>query len=594
MKKYIHYCWFGGKKLSKLANDCLKSWEKFLPDYEIKRWDETNCNINECPFVKEAYENKKYAFVADYFRTKVLNEYGGIYFDTDMKVIKDISKILKDKTILGFEDSGNIAAGFWYEPQENGFITKELLQYYQSQSCFDMEHIYNYSIPKLITKILNKDGLIMDFETICDYENITIYPREYFYPLSYDKQNNIFTDNTYMVHYYDASWTPKREQREVKLVRKYGNGKAKMIIAKRQNITRRLKKIAKCLLFPLVNYRNKKRLLNKIMMEKQNFKKELELIKNNDVLAIYRKEWLGTSAATKDMFPNNIGINNIESDDYENFLVYALINTQSRLIIFSAFDLSWINLIKKIKKVNPQQRLKILWHGSNAMNIEQYDWQVMKTIFELLDNKIIESIGFVKKSLYEFYKSKGYNVEFVMNYVSLSKISVAKKKSDKVRIGVYASGDRWLKNFYNQLSAASMIENHIIDCIPINEKTLEFGKLIKAKITGSQTLITREEMLERLSCNDINLYVTFVECAPILPLESFEMGVPCITSKNHHYWENTKLGEYVLVDSPDDIIKIKEKIEVVLKNKEEILKLYNEWKKDYEKEAKQSIANFIK
>ena len=70
MKKYIHYCWFGNKPLSKLAEKCLKSWEKYLPDYEIIRWDETNCNINECVFVSEAYKSEKWDLVADYFRTK--------------------------------------------------------------------------------------------------------------------------------------------------------------------------------------------------------------------------------------------------------------------------------------------------------------------------------------------------------------------------------------------------------------------------------------------------------------------------------------------------------------------------------------------
>ena len=92
-----------------------------------------------------------------------------------------------------------------------------------------------------------------------------------------------------------------------------------------------------------------------------------------------------------------------------------------------------------------------------------------------------------------------------------------------------------------------------------------------------------------MSKNDINLYVTFTECAPLIPIESFELGVVCITSNNHHYWEKHELSKYVVVDQNDDVIKIHEKIELCLKNRELILKLYKEWKSEYDEKAKQSV-----
>ena len=101
MKKYIHYCWFGDKPLPKLAKKCIESWKKYLPDYEIIRWSEENVDLEECPFIKGAYENKKWAFVADYARTRALNEMGGIYFDTDMEVTKNIDEL------TGFDQVSN-------------------------------------------------------------------------------------------------------------------------------------------------------------------------------------------------------------------------------------------------------------------------------------------------------------------------------------------------------------------------------------------------------------------------------------------------------------------------------------------------------
>lgn len=593
MNKYIHYCWFGNNKLSKLTQECIESWKEYLPDYEIIKWDETNCDIEENVFVKEAYENKKWAFVADYFRVKALNEYGGIYFDTDMKIIKDIKPLLEKRTILGLEDSGDIAAGFWYEPECNSKLTTSLMDYYRSQTYFDIDNTFKYAIPKLIKRILSENYFITYSQEIQKFEDLIIYPQEYFYPMSYDHLHNKFTDNTYMIHYYDATWTPKQEKKEIEMIRKYGYEKA----AQKGNkgIKYYTKRLFKIVFAPVFKKRDAIIHLNEVTRKKENIKNDFQKCNKSDVLAVYNKEWLGTSFATKELFDNTIGITTLDDMDLIDYCAKMIAAKKYRLIIFSAFDLSWNDLIKSIKKYNPAQQIKILWHGSNAMNIENYDWEVLKSIFDLLNNDYIISIGFVKKSLYEFYKSKGYTVEFVMNTINISGLDIPlKEKSKCTKIGVYASGDRWVKNFYNQLSAASMIDNHLIDCIPINKKTKEFATLIKANLIGEYQPIPREELLKRLSQNDINLYTTFVECAPLLPLESLELGVPCITSNNHHYWEGTELEKYLVVNAPDNIIEIKNKIELVLKNKDKILKIYGQWKNDYDKQVTKSVRNFLK
>ena len=97
-QKYIHYFWFGNKPLSKTAKKCIKSWKKVFPDYKIIKWNEDNFNVNDCPFIRDAYKSKKWAFVSDYARTKVLNEMGGLYFDTDMYAKEDLRKSRKFNT----------------------------------------------------------------------------------------------------------------------------------------------------------------------------------------------------------------------------------------------------------------------------------------------------------------------------------------------------------------------------------------------------------------------------------------------------------------------------------------------------------------
>ena len=156
MKKIIHYCWFGGKPLSKVAKKCIKSWKKYLPDYEIKQWDETNFDINICSFVKEAYEKKKWAFVSDYARIYALYKEGGIYLDTDMKVLKDVSNIASKEMFMGFEDSGYIGTAVIGIKEKESLYAKEILEYYDAIEHFNEEVIYDYANPVIITKILSK------------------------------------------------------------------------------------------------------------------------------------------------------------------------------------------------------------------------------------------------------------------------------------------------------------------------------------------------------------------------------------------------------------------------------------------------------
>lgn len=213
--KIIHYCWFGPKPLSKLAKKCMKSWKKFLPDYEVKLWNEENFDYNQNVFVRQAYEQKKWAFVADYARFKALSEYGGIYLDTDIEIVKNVSEILRNECFVGIEDSKLVNAAVIGAKAPHNRYVDEMVAFYDSQESFNSQNdLYKIMITAVQTNKLIEYGLDRESNQIQVFMDgaLTVYPREYFYPLSYDYQDNKFTENTCMIHHYDATWASTPEK----------------------------------------------------------------------------------------------------------------------------------------------------------------------------------------------------------------------------------------------------------------------------------------------------------------------------------------------------------------------------------------------
>lgn len=598
MKKIIHYCWFGDKPLSKLAQKCIKSWQKYLPDYKIIKWSEDNLDINECPFVKEAYACKKWAFVADYARTKGLYEMGGIYFDTDMEITKDISYLLKNKSFLGVEDTGKIACGVWLEQESHSFLASELLKKYQSFKSFDIKNMSNYSIPILITDILEKAGFKYHENEIQHLDHdIIIYPRDYFYPYSYNRENNVFTDNTCMIHYYDASWIPLRDKIELYMVRKIGRTKTIKIIRvcqKSKDYTRRaLKKI----LFPVVLYRDYRRKQEQINDEYINrldeTLKTISNYKNSNYITFYNKNWLGVTSATIELFDNLVDCGELLRKKDIKKIADAIINSNIKQVIFSSITLGEKNLIISLKKGNKDIKIKTFWHGSHSQILDTYGWTRNIEIIQLQRMGYIDVAAICKESLKDFYEFNDIKTKFITNKVKLNK-SFESTENEFIQVGIYAARcEDWRKNMFASMAAVSLIPNAIIDMVPLTEKAKEFANILNVKITGLNENLSRDKLIKRMSKNDVNLYVTFSECSPMLPLESFEANVPCITGNNNHYFKNGILHEYTVVNNEESPLAIKEKILSCLNNKDQVMKEYRKFRTINIKNSENDVNDFL-
>ncbi len=206
--KKIHYCWFGKNPLPPLAQKCIESWKKFCPNYEIIEWNEDNFDVNSCKYTAQAYSAKKWAFVSDYARFKILYEQGGLYFDTDVELVKPIDEIVALGSFMASEhDDGksvNIGLGVAAEPGLE--IYKTLIEKYNGLSFIgDDGEANTKTIVEYTSELLVERGLKKTSE-VQTVSGLIIYPKEYFCPIDYATGKMQITPKTLSVHHYDGSW----------------------------------------------------------------------------------------------------------------------------------------------------------------------------------------------------------------------------------------------------------------------------------------------------------------------------------------------------------------------------------------------------
>lgn len=209
--KIIHYCWFGKKEKPIEVMKCIKSWQKYNPDYIIKEWNEDTFDITSIRFAKEAYEKQKYAFVTDVVRLHALINEGGIYLDTDVEILRPFSEeLLKKNFFLGFEKTRKLMIG---TAVIGSIPSHELFQnfynLYQNRDFIKNDGTLN-TTPNvdLLTDLLKKEGLIIS-DTIQDINGGTIYPCEYFSPKNMSTRKIKVTSKTYSIHHFAGTWIPK-------------------------------------------------------------------------------------------------------------------------------------------------------------------------------------------------------------------------------------------------------------------------------------------------------------------------------------------------------------------------------------------------
>lgn len=207
--KIIHYCWFGKKDKPKLAQKCIKSWHKYCPDYRFVEWNEDNFPINKYPYAKFCLDNKKYAFLSDYVRLIVVYENGGIYFDTDVELIRSPEKLRENHAYFGFETDEFVATGLGFGAEAGNRLILEMIEDYDTSFAQEMENYQFRPCPKVNTKIFVAHGLKQNGE-IQTVDDSLILPADYMNPYDDPTGRLVKTVNTISIHWYAKSWMSKK------------------------------------------------------------------------------------------------------------------------------------------------------------------------------------------------------------------------------------------------------------------------------------------------------------------------------------------------------------------------------------------------
>ncbi len=220
--KVIHYCWFGNNPLPFEVKKCINSWKKICPDYEIRRWDETNFDVYQNDFIKSAYGSKAWAFVSDYARLKIVYDEGGIYLDTDVELKKSLDELRKNEGFFAIQQEGHYCnTGLGFGAKKENEIVKTMLDLYDDL-IYSEENKFSIACPYLNTKALEKYGYSYSDDVIVIHNNLVLPPRFMDSIAPGKNKENLLCNDTVSIHHYSASWMDDKTVRRRKIIRIIG------------------------------------------------------------------------------------------------------------------------------------------------------------------------------------------------------------------------------------------------------------------------------------------------------------------------------------------------------------------------------------
>lgn len=596
MSKYIHYIVNKDKNISPFSKKCLDSFKNYLPDYEIKYWSIDDIDKIDDDMAKEISKIENYSLKKIFLEIYAMYQYGGIYIDQNLELVASIDDLIKESdSFLGLDERHHISSSIWYEKKPKSYLATKVLDKYKKYYNEALYDNYFVNLPLLFREVLT-DYRPEVTTTQKLKHGITLYSYDYFYPLSYDGHTKNKSDNTRVLNYFSYDFiTPKGKIKNF-CYTILGNVLAKKVFVFFSFGKKTIKFILKpAFSYKEYKYKNDEKHKKLVKSTLDNLKK----YKNKDYVAFHNPEWTGVSNATIELFENSIPCGELINRKEIKEVCNAIVDNNIKEVIFSGFCIGWYKLAKKL--YDEGIVVKTFFHGSHSQYLDKYGWKMNNQIYSLERKGIVKEMAFCKESIINFYKDKGCNVTFLRNLVNIDyNIKKTTNKSDEFKIGIYAVKPTvFHKNVFTDLASIYFVKQKlkdkkvIADVVPNSDSVEAFCHFLDIELTGINEGVPRKELLKRMSKCDITLYVTFLECAPMLPLESFYVGTPCITGNNHHYFKGTELEKYLVVTNEEDATKIADKVLLCMNNRDKVLSLYSKFSDYNLKEGKRLVKEYL-
>ncbi len=317
--------------------------------------------------------------------------------------------------------------------------------------------------------------------------------------------------------------------------------------------------------------------------------------------AVYVPRWRGVTASTRVLFDTLYPVPESPEEEPvdlspQRLSRYARVLCESGVqqVIFSGGDEMHWWLMRELRRLKPSLRIKLLWHGPYAFFAKDYDWRVLKLWLDSARNGEVELIGTVKKGMEEFLQAAGVPSKLVLNYLPYEPQPPSPVSDDGLRIGLWMLDNHW-KSPHAMLAAIRMVPGARLCAAGLGTRAREVIDYFGVPVERfSHEPLPHDELPEAMRQTHLTLYVTFFECCPMLPLESFSVGVPCLIGPSSHLFEDDpELARRLIVPYPDRADVIAACIRGVLEQREAIVATYNRYLPGYIDRARRSVQDFL-
>jgi len=318
--------------------------------------------------------------------------------------------------------------------------------------------------------------------------------------------------------------------------------------------------------------------------------------KKSQVVCVLHPEWRGIHASAEQMFdvlleiPDNL-------DPQKAFHYAALLaETGCKMVVISGFPVSYRYLVIALRERFPKIKVLVIYHGHYNQYREDYDRLSYSTMLNLAMAGKIDKLGFVKSGMAEIISAaRGVKTGFVMNWVDRvpEKPSLPMDGGPHLGMWLLWSGN-WQKPPFAMLASSLLIPGSIVHGADSDERMQEYIQLMNIRANFAGRPLPHQELLDTMARMHVNLYVTFHECAPMLPLESLSMGAPCLLGPVSHYFEDEPyLHQRLVVPYPERAEVIAEFAIRAIEERDQIIQHYKEYIPFYNQRARQQLAEFL-